>query len=50
MTQAGQRYAFWILQEVFNYVLHPNTVAVNWNTLRLIVEAQKQVIASLAST
>jgi hypothetical protein len=38
--------AFWKLQEVFVYILHCSSLPVNWEALRLIVEAQRQIFAS----
>ena len=46
MTPTDKHYAFWTLQEVFNYLSRATSVAVKWETLRLILEAQRQVIAS----
>ena len=44
MTLTDQQHAFWTLQEVFDY-LRQSPVAVNWEALRLILEAQRQVFA-----
>jgi hypothetical protein len=46
MMPTAKQYAFWKLQEVFDYILHHSPVVVKWKALRLIVEAQRQVIAS----
>ena len=46
MTFTDKHCAFWILQEAFDYLARATSVAVNWQALRLIVEAQKQVFAS----
>ena len=49
MTVLDKDHAFCRLQEVFDYILHHRSSAVvNWNALRLIVEAQRQAITSFA--
>ena len=44
MTSTDRHHAFWILQEIFVYILHRGSV--NREALRLIVEAQRKVFAS----
>lgn len=48
MTVLDKDRAFWRLQEVFDHILHRSSTAVNWEALRLVVEAQRQVFASYA--
>jgi hypothetical protein len=46
MTVIDKDRAFWILQEAFDYIR--GSAAVNWDALRLILEAQSRVFASFA--
>jgi len=46
MTVLDKDRAFWMLQEVFDYIC--GSAAVHWGALRLILEAQRQVFASYA--
>jgi hypothetical protein len=46
MTVIDKGRAFWMLQEAFDYIR--GSAAVNWDALRLILEAQRQVFASYA--
>ena len=46
MTILDKDRAFWMLQDVFDYLR--SSTAVNWGALRLILEAQRQVFASYA--
>lgn len=48
MTILDKDDSFWKLREVFDYILHRRLGAVNWEALRLIVEAQRQIFASYA--
>jgi len=46
MTIIDKDRGFWILQEAFDYIR--SSAAVNWDALRLIFEAQRQIFASYA--